>query len=110
LLKVVDLTKWSPDTTNHFLDDCDHSEKAYQPDGKAGQVEELEEGEGDKDDIELQADGIDNELDLEEKLDYGYSNTMVNEEDSEDSDWDDEDLDILVDDMLSAEDGEGHIL
>ena len=45
-------------------------------------------------------------LRLEEKLNYGYGNDpMV---DDEDTGWmDDEDLEFLIDDILGAEDGKG---
>jgi hypothetical protein len=52
---------------------------------------------------------IEDEVDLEDECDYGYSKQVVDGDEEDEDGWqdEDEDLDFLLDDVLGAEDGEG---
>ena len=98
--------------TDQFLDDRDRTERnrpgednptADQDDEPARESEaELQQP---RHEIELR---IEDEVDLEDECDYGYSKQVVDGDEDEDG-WQDEDEDLgfLLDDVLGAEDGEG---
>ena len=99
--------------TDQFLDDCDRAEwnccgednpTADQDDKPARESEaELQQPHHE---IELR---IEDEVDLEDECDYGYSKQVVDGDEEDEDGWQDEDEDLgfLLDDMLGAEDGEG---
>jgi len=99
--------------TDQFLDDCDRAERnrhgednptADQDDEPARESEaELQQP---RHEIELR---IEDEVDLEDECDYGYSKQVVDGDEEDEDGWQDEDEDLgfLLDDMLGAEDGEG---
>ena len=99
--------------TDQFLDDRDRAERnrcgednptADQDDEPARESEaELQQS---RHEIELR---IEDEVDLEDECDYGYSKQVVDGDEEDEDGWQDEDEDLgfLLDDMLGAEDGEG---
>ena len=100
--------------TDQFLDDCDcaewnhHREDSHISDQDDEPARESEDKlqKSQCHEIELR---IEDEVDLEDECDYGYSKQVVDGDEEDEDGWQDEDEDLgfLLDDMLGAEDGEG---